>query len=168
VSISGNNAIDGFQSSELFFGYANNPTDTWFLITRNDQPVKDGELAQWDTTTITDGNYTLRLIVSFSDGTQSVATVPNVRVRNYSPIETDTPTPITPTATQVPGDMPISTITPTATITPKPPTPTPLPTNPAELSSANIIAGVGKGALATMGLFILLGLYITIRRAMRD
>jgi hypothetical protein len=130
IEVSVNTAVEGFVSAELLFGYTNNPTNTWFLISQSDAPIENGVLTNWDTTVISDGNYDLKLTVSLQDSTQISTVIPGVRVRNYSPIEPDTPTPITPTLTQVPGDTPMPTITPTPTITPIPPTPTPLPTIP--------------------------------------
>ena len=163
VNILGNTAVPGFISAELAFAYAssaNNPAKTWFLIIEMDQPVSDGTLAQWDTNTITDGNYDLRLRVKRQDGSQDEAIVSGVRVRNYTPVETDTPTPVTPTATTVPGNTPVPSSTPTS---PAKPTPTPLPTNPAEITSADVSASLGKGALAILGLFALMGIYALVK-----
>ncbi len=64
--------------------------------------------------------------------------VPGLRVRNYTPIETDTPTPLPPSATSGPGTaaaaQPYPEHDPHPSATPLPPTPTPLPTNPAIIS----------------------------------
>ena len=167
IAITGNTAIDGFQSAELSFAYFNNPTEPWFLISQSNTPVSNGTLAQWDTTTLTDGVYNLRLIVTLNTGQQITAKVQGLRVRNYSLIETDTPTPVTPTATPVPGITPAPTVTPTPTITPTPtvtPTITPLPPNPAALSRLAVAVSIGQGALAAIGLFALIGLYQSVKR----
>ncbi len=163
VSISGTTAIAGFQSAEIDFAYADNPLNTWFLIAQSQTPIENGELAQWDTTTITDGVYSLRLTVTLSDGSQQSVTISGLRVRNYTPIETNTPIPISPTNTPVPGDTAVPTITPTPTITPIPPSATPLPPNPAQLSTSDILNSAGKGALAILGFFVLIGFYRSIR-----
>ena len=84
-----NTTLEGFQSAELDFGYLNDPTQTWFLITLSSEPLSGGKITEWDTTTITDGNYTLRLVVTQQDGNQVVATSEGIRVRNYSMIETE-------------------------------------------------------------------------------
>lgn len=159
VPILGNTDVEGFQSASLFFGYQDDPTQTWFLIAQSDQPVKDGTLAQWDTTTITDGNYDLRLRITRNDGSQEVAIVEGLRVRNYSAIETSTPPPVTPTATELPGE----TVVPTKSVTPVPPTGTPFPPNPAQITTLDVAGSMGKGALAILGLFALLGVYQGIR-----
>ncbi len=159
VPILGNTDVEGFQSASLFFGYQGDSTHTWFLIAQSDQPVKDGTLAQWDTTTITDGDYDLRLRVTRSDGSQEVANVEGLRVRNYSAIETSTPPPVTPTATSLPGE----TVVPTKSVTSAPPTGTPFPPNPAQITTLDVAGSMGKGALAILGLFALLGVYQGIR-----
>ena len=155
IAISGNTMVDSFSSAELLFGYEANPTNTWFLIQSYDRPISGGTLALWDTTTITDGTYQLRLVVWLSDGSQLEQRVNGLRVRNYTPIETNTPTPVTPTATLPPGETPI----PTPTITIMPPTATPLPTNPAEVTSQKASQSLFKGALAVFGLFAVIGIY---------
>lgn len=159
-----------FLSAELYFAYHNNPTDTWFFVNKTIEPA-NGILAEWDTTLITDGIYDLKLIVTFQDNSQFEVLVPGVRVRNYSPIETDTPTPILATATLLPGDMPIPTITSTQTITPSPTitlTPTPLPTNPAVLSSSQILISFGRGFIVVLVIFLSLGVYLSARAWLRN
>jgi hypothetical protein len=172
VQISGSSAIDGFQSAELAFAYHDDPTGTWFLIAGSEVPVDGGVLGTWDTTTITDGDYDLRLAVRRSDGSGSQATVAGVRVRNYTPVETDTPTPQHPAAagqaTSAPQEAPASEPAPTATLAiageEQPPAATPLPPNPAQLSFVDVLLTLGKGVLAIMGVFVLIGVYGMIRR----
>jgi hypothetical protein len=165
VPIKGNTVENGFMSAELEFSYTHDPTHTWFLINETDKSVADGLLAQWDTTTLTDEIYNLRLTVRLRDGRRDSVTVSGLRVRNYSPIETDTPTPVTPTSTPVPGDTPVPTTTPTPTVTPVPPTFTPLPPNPAQLSTQDITTNLGKGALVMLGMFAMMGIYYLISLA---
>jgi len=152
-----------FQSVELTFAYANNPTKTWFLIYQGIQPVSNGPLVAWDTSLITDGDYDLRMVVTFLDGTQQSVEVAGLRVRNYSPVETDTPAPATPTSPPATADTPIPTVTPTHLPSPIPPAATPLPPNPAELQPQDVWFNAGKGALAIVGLFALVGLYRAVR-----
>lgn len=163
VSISGSSSVPGFVSSELAFAYAGDTTDTWFLIAEADEPVLDGVLAQWDTGAITDGDYDLRLRVFLEAGNYLDTIVRGLRVRNYTPIETGTPTPVTPTLTQVPGE----TVVPTLTLTQVLPTPTPLPPNPAEVSNRDIAASVLRGVLAIVGVFALVAVYALLK-GLRD
>jgi hypothetical protein len=153
--------IQGFQSAELSFGYTKDQTGTWFLIAQNAQPLANGEMGTWSTNLITDGDYNLRLEVVLQDGSKIDTAVAGVRVRNYSLVETSTPTPVTPTATLVPGERPTATATPIPTITA---TATPLPTNQAEMTGGQITGSLTKGALGTIIIFVILGLYILVKQ----
>jgi hypothetical protein len=163
VLITGNTAIPAFLGAELAFAYAHDPTQTWFILQSMEQPVSEGVLAQWDTSAITDGNYDLRLTVFLENDQKVEVSVAGLRIRNYTPIETNTPTPLTPTPSLAPG-----LITPRATETPTPilPTssPTPLPTNAAVLTPQDVSLSLGKGALTVAGLFALLGIYQTLKK----
>lgn len=163
VGITGSTELQGFVNARLSFTYSDHPTQTWFLIRSDIPPVQDATLAEWDTTTITDGVYDLQLIVERQSGEPVVYTVRKLRVRNYTPVETSTPTPVTPTSTSLPGDTPQPSATPTPTDTPIPPTATALPPNPAQISRQDLGLSLGKGAVFTVGLFALLGIYISIK-----
>lgn len=163
VTITGTLDVPSFASAQLDFAYASNPTDTWFAIQTLSQPVIDAALAVWDTTSITDGDYVLRLRVSFEDGTFQEVTVP-VKVGNEA---APTPT-LAPTATLEGVSVLVPTpfllaASPTPTEVPRP-TPTALPGNPASLEQDEIYASLKRGALVILGLFILAGLVIRIRR----
>lgn len=167
VAIMGRTSLSSFRSAEILFGYANDPSQTWFLIAESTTPVDAGLLAEWDTSTLTDGNYTLRLVVNRTDGSRAVVIVPGLRVRNYSPVETSTPTPIaTPTAsaTPLPDSGLQSTLPAPPSATPAPPTITPLPTNPAELTQQDISDHLVRGAAGTGIALAAIGLYLVIRR----
>lgn len=156
VIISGKTDVNGFSRSEVEFSYNISPVETWFLLSRSDQPVKDGQLAFWDTSTLTDGDYSIRLRVFFTDGSWRDVTVPGVRVRNY----TSTQTPMsTSTERIIPTTLPTWTYTPTSSPMP---TPTPLPENMAELSMSQVLSSLGKGALITIIIFIFFGLVLRI------
>jgi hypothetical protein len=158
----------GFAGAELSFTYQVDAPETWFLIAELLQIPDNPVLAQWDTTTITDGIYSLQLVVTQVDGSRSRTIVTGLRVRNYSPVETITPTAATPSATPEPGDTPVPSATLIPTLTPVPPTPTPLPPNPAQINQLDILITMGKGALAILGFLGVLGLYQTIKTYLRN
>lgn len=160
-SIHGTTGIEGMEAWSLSFAYASDKTGTWFLIAEGTSAIVDDIIAQWDTNTITDGIYNLRLLIDLDDGNELDLIVPDIRVRNYSPIETSTPT-LTPTKDPVQN-----TATPTLSPTPYPPTPTPLPTNPVEISPADITNNLIYGAMVAVVLFLLIGLYLSLRRTFR-
>lgn len=157
VEITGTNSLPDYESSTLAFAYAQDQS-TWFLIFDEIPEVEDGLLGTWDTTVLTDGDYTLRLRVMRRDGTQEEIFVEDLRIRNYTPLPTETPLPPTPTL-WIPMETPVP-----ATVTPPYPAPTPLPPNPLTVSTGDVYENLGKGALLALGLFLAVGLYLRIRR----
>jgi len=155
--------LEEYISAELSFSYADDPRDTWFLIHEIKEPVNEGLSVEWDTTILTDGEYTLRVIV-ITEQDQYSKIVPGIRVRNYSAIETNTPV---PTSTPAPADTLMPTATLTSTITPVPLTPTPLPPNPAQLNIRDIGLSIGKGVLFALAALALFGIYVFIRNRRR-
>ena len=161
TEISGVTGLPGFQRVEVEYCYTNDPKNTWFLIAEEDKSVNPGKIADWDTSLISDGIYDLRVTVFFADGTSQSTTVPGVRVRNYSPVETSTP--------QDPGKIAAS-LTPEATAVPTRtprPTPVPLSLNPAVLTRADLNASMLRGAGVGLGFFILFGIYWITKRSLR-
>jgi len=163
VTISGKVDVPSFLSAQLDFAYASNPTNTWFSIGMFSQPLADSTLATWDTTSITDGDYILRLRVNFEDGTSQEVTVP-VKIGNeLLPTPTAEPT-STPEADSVLIPTPfLLAASPTPTNVPRP-TPTALPSNPVSIRQTQIYASLGRGALVILGLFALAGIIIRVRR----
>jgi len=167
VSIVGAIPGAGFTSYEITFSYDNDVTNTWFPIHQAEQFPEGNTLAQWDTTTISDGEYTLRLVAQRSHKEPLTLTIAGLRVRNYTPIETSTP--VSPTATQNPEEeslvtpavkaSPTWTATPAYTAIPI----TPLPTNPAQLTTQEVAGSLKNGILATAAFFLLLFLYEGVR-----
>jgi hypothetical protein len=163
VTITGRVDIVNFTSVQLEFAYASNPTNTWFTIQTFSQPIVDPALAVWDTTSITDGDYVLRLRANFEDGSSQEATVP-IKIGNDSlPTPTAEPT-STPEedAALIPTPFLLA-ASPTPTEVPRP-TPTALLPNPASLEGNQIYTSLGRGALVILGLFALAGLIIRVRR----
>jgi len=164
VSITGSVTALGFASYELSFAYEDDPTQTWFELESSNLPVFDGELGTWDTTTLTDGDYALRLRIFLLDGATKDATVSGLRVRNYTPIPTSTPTPTaTPVVQFAPPTAQLIAPAP-ATATSSLPTPTRLPPNPVGLANNSISGALGRGAAMTLLLFVIFGLLLRLRR----
>jgi hypothetical protein len=163
VTITGRVDIVSFDSVVLEFAYASNPTDTWFTIQTFSQPIPDSTLAVWDTASITDGDYVLRLRVNFEDGTSQEATVP-IKIGNDAGPTPTAETISTPQESEVLVPTPfLLAASPTPTEVPRP-TPTALPPNPASLEGNEIYTSLGRGALVILGLFALAGLIIRVRR----
>lgn len=155
------NSLPSTQFNGIYFGYAQQPaTNATFPIWESTQPLPNQLEITWDTTTLTDGNYTLRVYILRRDGTPLEITVPNLRIRNYSPIETPTPT---AAPTRDPQNT-AATPTPTLTTTPPPATGTPLPTNPVTLQPQQINRSLTIGALLALIAILLHTLYSSLRR----
>jgi hypothetical protein len=155
VTIRGSSDIAGFVSAELDFAFAEDTTGTWFQIAMSNTAVNLGTLATWDTTTITDGNYVVRLRVMLKDGSFHDIQVSNLRVRNYTPVETPTPAPTPLHETPIPS--------PTQTATPFP-SPTPLKPNPAILTPVDVSNSVAYGGLGAVLFLVILSIYLGLRR----
>jgi hypothetical protein len=158
VPVMGSIHLDEIRSGEVSFAYNHNPTDTWFLIGQFEDPPADGLLATWDTTTIADGIYTLRVRVELEDGEVLFQFARGLRVRNYTPVETATPAPTTSAAS------PVTTETPAPVANNNNPAATPLPTNPAVLTPTDLTSGMVNGAIAVGGIFLIVGIYLAVRK----
>lgn len=158
VEIIGSMDVPNFSSAELAFGYIL-PAESWFSIQTFPQPKTESPLAVWDTTSITDGDYNLRLRVFLLDGSFQDITVTGLKIRNDTPEPTATSAEsIQPTAVQ---DIP----TPMAVIpTDNFPKSTPLPANPAALTAPRVYSTFGRGALIALGLVILFSLILRLRK----
>jgi hypothetical protein len=144
----------------LAFVYPGQEGQPRFVIADIDPEQADPFQVEWDTTTVTDGVYDLLLEVRYENGEMLRDRVSNVRVRNYTTIETHTPSPT---------ETPASTVRITAT-RPEPtqqPTPTSLPPNPVSVGRHDIIRSLGVGLMVTLGVFALLGVYVGVRKIFR-
>jgi hypothetical protein len=155
LTIEGSASHPFFEAYDLAFAYQNDPTETWFVISDPvTQPVTNGPLALWDTSGLTDGNYRLRLRVYLSNGNRLQVIVGNLRVRNYTAIETN------------PAGIPA----PVATATRSRPTSTPRPTPLPALSSdgsRGVLQAFTAGAVLGGLALILGGVYLFARRRMQ-
>jgi len=156
VTVSGGMDVDGFLSYETSFAYEDgSDPKAWFVIKRDVNQVQKGTLALWDTTTITDGDYRLRVVVQLEDGTQLETIVRNLHVSNYSPI----PAAAEPTLQTAPRTNP--------TAQAEAPPPVNLPPNPAELTRDELKTGILIGLAAVLILLAAVGIYIGILRLTR-
>jgi len=164
VEITGNVTLLGISSYELSFAYNDDPTETWFVLPSNVLPVFEGVLGTWDTTTLTDGDYSLRLRATLLDGSVQETTVTNLRVRNYTPVPTSTAT-MTSTPVSLLLAPTAQVIVPAvATAIPSLPTPTPYPDNPVGLGLSSISDSLGRSAILVVLLFLGFGLILRLRR----
>ena len=160
VQITGTINVAGFQSYELYFSSTSATSGAAFLIQRSTQPVIEGIIGEWDTSILTDGDYNLYLLVTTGDAPVEIF-VDGLRVRNYSSIETSTPTPtvLSPTGTPAIIETPTESVTQVDV-----PSPTPFPENPASVQPNMLRQAIIKGAITGLAVFALFGLYLFATR----
>lgn len=151
---------DGFLQGKIAFSYSGAADPTWFFIA-DIFPGADGGAqtsfqVEWDTTQITDGDYDLRVVAQYQDGAAIYELIPHLRIRNHTPVETETPMAVSEDSSAEP--VPTMTVEPTLANTP-----TPLPPNPAEIQSGELYQVLRFSGIAVVVLFIVGGLYWQIR-----
>ncbi len=82
--ITGTASDSSFEGYRLDFGAGDQPSE-WTEIITQSTPVTEGKLASWDTTTLSDGKYTLRLTAMDTNGYTSSVSIP-VIVDNSRPV----------------------------------------------------------------------------------
>lgn len=141
VTITGSATHSQFQRYELY--YKLEPGEDWIFIgDAHFQPVENGPLGVWATSSLPDGTYSLRLRVVRQDGNYDEAFARQVLVANAQPTETPTPE-VSPTPTTTPSPLP-----PTPTIVielPVIPTSTPRPTDTPTASEGEEVVAAPPG-----------------------
>lgn len=169
VNITGTAAHPQFVRYELAFAYDPNPTDTWFeLQPPSETQITDSLLAAWDTTTIADGTYMIRLRVYSSDSaTPQETIIRGIKIQNTAP-PTAIPVPTqeapTPTATAI-----LPTATPAPTTAPSS-FPIVSPVSPSSFPSLDLspyTSAFCNGVYLTFGVFLFLALYAVLRDKIR-
>lgn len=168
IEIQGRMDAPDFSSAELAFTFApsaSDPAAGWFIIRTFSQPATNPVIAEWDTTAVTDGDYTLRLRVYLKDGSYQDVLVDDLKILNNEP----TPTPVPPPTLADFAFQPLDQqpdfeieFTPTPSIALS--TITPLPVNSASLSPTSITAVFWKGALAVIVLYAFFSLLLRLRK----
>jgi hypothetical protein len=168
IQIQGAMDSPNFSSAELAFTFdanASDPAASWFPIQTFSQPAADSVLAAWDTTAVTDGDYTLRLRVFLADSSFQDALVTGLKIRNTEPLPTATAPPTLADFNFQPlNETPGALVQPTSTPVSAFPTPTPLPPNPASLSASSILTIFWQSALGVLILFTFFSLILRLRK----
>lgn len=160
VTITGSANHPEFDRYELAYGPEPNPNDAWQPFASNQQPVADNVLGVWDTASVADGAYSLRLRVVRKDSNYDEAFIRGLRVINQQARSTPTPsTEASPTpeattdlATAVPGVEPTLRSVPTVLVE-QPPTSIPAAVAPGATATParNTAGSGGLAALVDLG-----------------
>ncbi len=161
IQILGSIDYPTFASAELSFAFASDLADNWFSIQTFSQPITDSALAVWDTTSITDGDYKLRLRITLQDGTFIDSIITDLKIRNQEiPTATATDAPLP----QFDNETPTPRIIEPTQIILSYPSATPLPSNPASITTDSIYKVFAQSALVVLVLFILFSLILRLRK----
>ena len=163
VEVKGSVPDDDFDHADVSYAFSDETVSNWFLISRLDQTVHDETLALWDTTTITDGTYKLKVTVFRKNGSSSEVLIENLRVGNYT--HYDLPT-ATATNTAVIAETPSAgeTLEPTVVMAALP---TALPKNPASIDEDDFKLSLISGVTLAVLVLAVLGVYVLFRRVAR-
>ena len=164
VEVKGSVPDDDFDYAEVSYAFSDETASNWFLISRLDQTVHDGTLALWDTTTITDGTYRLKVSVHRKNGSVSELMVENIRVGNYTHYDVPTATSAAVVESAVETPSIIETIVPTEVMKPLP---TDLPRNPASIDQDDFKLSLISGVTLAVLVLAVLGVYVLFRRVAR-
>ncbi len=159
VVISGTVTGVGLQYADISFQYQDSTSSEWFLIEQINQVIIDDSMINWETSSVADGNYRLRILAQYSDGHQLEAISQKLRIRNYTTIETLVVTPSGSLAT--PGQLLETSsvlLSPTAIATA-----TEMPKNELSLTFGDMGKSAMNGAITGVLLLVVLGLWLIIR-----
>ncbi|MDX9849659.1 MAG: hypothetical protein RBT01_04065 [Anaerolineaceae bacterium] len=160
VAITGTVTGSGFQSAVISFRYQDTSSQSWFVIAQTSAPVVDDLIATWDTSTIADGVYQIRVLAVFDNGREQEEIITNLNVRNYTPIDPlKTADPGQPT--QLNDQTPTILMEATSTLRPSP---TSMPGNEMMVTQSQFINTAIQGAIFGVLFLIVIALFIIIRR----
>ena len=164
VEITGSISADGFQSAEMAYAYTGSETATWFVINSISRPVNNGVLTVWDTSSISDGDYRLKLSVKRQNGENQELIVNSILVRNYTAVVA------TPSATadqsETISEMVTATVLSTVVKT-QAQDATPFPSNNAALTTQKVTQNLKNGFIIGLVCILALGAYFFFRGWLR-
>ena len=146
----------GFSSYDLEYAFSGSENANWFPITHSSQPVTEAALGTWDTTVITDGDYSIRLRVTYQDGSQEQLLVEHIMVRNYTNPEDASPEVVVTTSPVVEEQGLLKGESTRAAST-----------NPASLQVEELNRVIKWGAVTGVGFIVLIGIYEWLRSLTR-
>lgn len=159
VQIIGTVTGTGLQSAEISFRYQDSQSQSWFVISQISSPVVDDMIATWDTSTIADGMYQIRVLAVFENGRELEEIINNLSVRNYTPfdlIKTENPEAISTENLQ----NQIVTVEVTQTLRPSP---TVMPPNEMIITQSQFITTAIQGGILGVLFLLVIALFIIIR-----
>ena len=159
VQIIGTVTGTGLQTADISFRYQDSQSQSWFVISQTTSPVVDDIIATWDTSTIADGVYQIRVLAVFENGRELEEIINNLNLRNYTPfdpIKTENPELISTEYLQ--NQIVTDAATPTLSASP-----TPMPPNEMVISQSQFITTAIQGGILGVLFLFVIALFIIIR-----
>jgi hypothetical protein len=163
--LQGNIYIEGtvsgstFQFAEISFQYQDSKSSNWFEIGTIDSPIVDDTIGIWDTSTIADGIYRIKVVAHYENDRTQEAIVNNLDIRNY--------TALGPSATDEPSVNELDESESQVTATPVVPTitvPTPMPKNEMVVTKTQFFLTLLQGAIFGVLFLAVIVIFVIIRR----
>jgi hypothetical protein len=159
VQIIGTVTGTGLQSAEISFRYQDSQSQSWFVIHKTTTSIVDDIIATWDTSTIADGAYQIRVLAVYENGRELEKIISDLNVRNYTPfdpIKTENPQVISTENLQ--NQLATLEVTPTLRSSP-----TVMPTNEMVISQPQFITTAIQGGILGVLFLFVISLFIIIR-----
>ncbi len=159
IQIIGTVAGTGLQTAEISFRYQDSQSQSWFVIGQTSTPVVDDIIATWDTSTIADGVYQIRVLAVYENGREQEKIISNLNVRNYTPfnpIKTENPEIVS--TENIENQIVTIETTPTMRSSP-----TAMPPNEMVISQSQFITTAIQGGILGVLLLFVIALFILIR-----
>ncbi len=159
IQIIGTVTGTGLETAEISFRYQASQSKSWFVIHKTTTPVVNDIIATWDTSTIADGAYQIRVLAVYEKGRRQEEIISDLNVRNYTPfdpIKTENPEVIS--TENLPNQ--IATVESIPTLKPSP---SAMPTNEMIISPSQFTTTAIQGAILGVLFLLVLALYIIIR-----
>lgn len=163
--LQGNIYIEGtvsgstFQFAEISFQYQDSQSSNWFEIGKIDAPIVDDTIGIWDTSTIADGIYRIKVVAHYENDRVQEAIVNNLDIRNYTALD--------PSVTD---ELPANELDESesqVTATPVVPTitvPTPMPKNEMVVTKTQFFLTLLQGAIFGVLFLAVIVIFVIIRR----
>ncbi|PKO07729.1 MAG: hypothetical protein CVU41_00730 [Chloroflexi bacterium HGW-Chloroflexi-3] len=159
VPIIGTVTGTGLQTIEISFRYQDSQSQSWFVISQTTSPVVEDIITTWDTSTIADGVYQIRVLAVFENGREQEKIINQLNVRNYTPfdpIKTENPEVLSTDNLQ--NQIVIIETTPTLKSSP-----TPMPPNEMVITQTQFITTAIQGGILGVLFLFVIALFIIIR-----
>lgn len=159
VQIIGTVTGTGLQTVEISFRYQDSQSQSWFVISQTNFLVVDDIIATWDTSTIADGVYQIKVLAVYENGREQEKIINNLNVRNYTPFEpikTENPEVLSTENRQ----NQIVTIETTPTLRSSL---TPMPPNEMVISKSQFVTTAIQGGILGVLFLFVIALFIIIR-----